>query len=198
MDKGVKAISGTDGETVTQGITDLGARCAKYYAMGARFAKWRGVIRITDGGAPSELAIQQNVQALARYASICQENGLVPIVEPEVLMDGTHSIEKSAEVTERVLVAQYKALSDHHVLLEGTLLKPNMVRKGADSTSTCTPDDIARATVRTLQHSVPVAVPGIMVKAECRRRHVMYTFSQTDTRAISPYHHHHHSSCLAA
>jgi len=162
VDKGVVPIAGTDKETVTQGIDDLHKRCQRYYAAGARFAKWRGVINISDSGAPSDLAISLNVEALARYASICQANGLVPIVEPEVLMDGTHSIEKSAEVTEKVLAAQYKALSDHHVLLEGTLLKPNMVRSGESNPAPASPADIARATVRVLQHTVPVAVPGIM------------------------------------
>ena len=153
---------GTDGETVTQGLTDLGDRCKRYYEAGARFAKWRGVIKISDSGCPSELAITQTTQALARYASICQENGLVPIVEPKVLMDGTHSIERSAEVTERVLAAQYKALSDHHVLLEGTLLKPNMVRSGASAATKASMADVGRATVRVLQHVLPVAVPGVV------------------------------------
>lgn len=162
VDKGVVPIPGTDGETVTQGITDLGKRCAEYYKAGARFAKWRGVLKISDSGAPSELAIRENVERLARYAAISQANGLVPIVEPEVLMDGSHSIERSAEVTQRVLAAQYKALADHHVLLEGTLLKPNMVRPGASNTASGTAADIGRATVRVLQHTVPVAVPGIM------------------------------------
>lgn len=160
VDKGVVPIPGTDGETVTQGITDLGKRCAKYYEAGARFAKWRGVIKIS-ASAPSELAISETTSRLARYAAICQVNGLVPIVEPEVLMDGPHSIERAAEVTERVLAAQYKALSDHHVMLEGTLLKPNMVRCGTEFEGGCTPKDIAVATVRVLQHTVPVAVPGI-------------------------------------
>lgn len=162
VDKGVKPLPFTDGETVTQGIDDLGARCKRYYEQGARFAKWRGVIKISDSGCPSELAISETVHRLARYAAICQENGLVPIVEPEVLMDGAHSIERAAAVTERVLAAQYKALSDHHVILEGTLLKPNMVRKGTDNATPCTEVDIGRATVRVLQHTVPVAVPGIM------------------------------------
>ena len=101
------------------------------------------------------------MHGLARYASICQQNGLVPIVEPEVLMDGTHSIEEAAVVTQKVLAAQYAALAQHHVLLEGTLLKPNMVRAGEASGVACSADDIARATVRVLQHTVPVAVPGI-------------------------------------
>lgn len=162
VDKGVVPLPGTDGETVTQGLDDLGKRCKRYYDAGARFAKWRGVLSISDSGNPSELCIQQNVEALARYAAICQENGLVPIVEPEILMDGTHGIERAAEVTVRVLAAQYKALHDHHVILEGTLLKPNMVRSGADSASPAPLDEVARATVRVLQHTVPVSVPGIM------------------------------------
>jgi len=162
VDKGVVPIAGTDGETATQGLDDLHKRCQAYYKAGARFAKWRGVINISESGAPSDLGIHVNVDALARYASICQANGLVPIVEPEVLMDGTHSIERSAEVTERVLAAQYKALSAHHVMLEGTLLKPNMVRGGESSTTRYTSADIALATVRVLQHTVPAAVPGIM------------------------------------
>lgn len=119
------------------------------------------MIYIKDGGAPSELAIKENTEGLARYASICQANGLVPIVEPEVLMDGTHSVEVAAAVTQRVLAAQYKALADHHVLLEGTLLKPNMVRSGESAPAACSVEEIAKATVRVLQHTVPVAVPGI-------------------------------------
>lgn len=161
VDKGTVPIMGTDNEPVVQGHDDLGKRCAKYYAAGARFAKWRAVINITDRGAPSEIAIRENVEGLARYAAICQMNGLVPIVEPEILMDGAHSLERSAEVTERVLAAQYKALADHHVLLEGTLLKPNMVRPGEASGAAFDAVAIARATIRVLQHTLPVAVPGV-------------------------------------
>jgi len=163
VDKGVQALAGTDGETVTQGLDDLGKRCAEYYKQGARFAKWRGVLKISDssGATPSDLSIQQNCQALARYASICQQNGLVPIVEPEVLMDGEHTIEHSAAMTERVLAAQYKALSDHHVMLEGTLLKPNMVRSGESCPTPANAQEVGLATVRVLQHTVPVSVPGI-------------------------------------
>ncbi len=161
VDKGTVVIAGTDGETVTQGIDDLAKRCQKYYAAGARFAKWRAVIHIKDGGAPTEIAIRENTEGLARYAAICQMNGLVPIVEPEVLMDGNHSLERAAAVTQKVLAAQYKALADHHVLLEGTLLKPNMVRAGEASGLACSNADIARATVRVLQHTLPVAVPGV-------------------------------------
>lgn len=161
VDKGVKVLANTDGETVTQGMDDLGKRCAEYYAAGARFAKWRAVLHIKDSGAPTQLAIDANAYTLARYASICQANGLVPIVEPEVLMDGTHSIERSAEVTQRVLAAQFKALADHHVILEGCLLKPNMVRSGTSCIQQAGPADIARCTVRVLQNTVPPALPGI-------------------------------------
>lgn len=163
VDKGIKPLAGTNGECVTQGIDDMDARCAKYYAQGARFAKWRGVLHIKDtlGATPSELAITENANTLARYASICQQNGLVPIVEPEVLMDGDFSIEVAAAATEKVIAACYKALADHHVLLEGTLLKPNMVRAGSDFTPKSTAAEIGLATTRVLQHTVPPAVPGI-------------------------------------
>jgi len=163
VDQGVQPLYGTNNETVTQGITDLGKRCAKYYQAGARFAKWRAVLNINDlhGATPSQLAIEENARTLARYASICQQHGLVPIVEPEVLMDGEHPIELAAVATEKVLAAVYKALSDHHVLLEGTLLKPNMVRSGSEAKNQSSCDDIALASVRVLQHTVPVAVPGI-------------------------------------
>lgn len=163
VDKGVKDLAGTNGECVTQGIDDLDARCAKYYAAGARFAKWRAVLHIKDliGATPSNVAIIENANTLARYASICQQNGLVPIVEPEVLMDGDFPIEVAAAATEKVLAAVYKALSDHHVMLEGTLLKPNMVRSGSDAKPQADANQIALATVRVLQHTVPCAVPGI-------------------------------------
>ena len=113
VDKGVKPIGGTDGETATQGIDDLDVRAAEYYALGARFAKWRAVLKIDVAkGLPSVVAITENAHNLARYASICQDNGLVPIVEPEVLCDGTHSIEECAEATERVMAGVMKALLD--------------------------------------------------------------------------------------
>jgi fructose-bisphosphate aldolase class I len=128
VDKGIKPLFGTNGECVTQGLDDLDVRCAKYYAQGARFAKWRAVLHIKDviGATPSQLAMDENAMTLARYASICQANGLVPIVEPEVLMDGDFSIEVAAAATEKVIAACYKALSDHHVLLEGTFLPPSL------------------------------------------------------------------------
>ena len=163
VDKGQRPLYGTDGETTTQGFDDLDARCKKYYAAGARFAKWRAVIKIggATGANPSELGIREQVYGLARYAAICQANGLAPIVEPEVLMDGAHPIEVSAAVTERVLAATYKALSDHHILLEGSILKPNMVRPGADWKGEWSAQAIAAATVRVFQHTIPVAVPTI-------------------------------------
>ncbi|XP_010252855.1 PREDICTED: fructose-bisphosphate aldolase, cytoplasmic isozyme 1-like [Nelumbo nucifera] len=160
VDKGTVDIAGTKGETTTQGFDSLGARCQQYYKAGARFAKWRAVLKIGPNE-PSELAIQQNAQGLARYAIICQENGLVPIVEPEVLTDGNHDINKCAAVTETVLAAVYKALNDHHVLLEGTLLKPNMVTPGSDSPKVAA-EVIAEYTVTALRRTVPPAVPGIV------------------------------------
>ncbi|KAJ6950949.1 fructose-bisphosphate aldolase [Populus alba x Populus x berolinensis] len=160
VDKGVVELAGTNGETTTQGFDSLGARCQQYYKAGARFAKWRAVLKIGPTE-PSELSIQQNAQGLARYAIICQENGLVPIVEPEILTDGSHDIKKCAAATEIVLAAVYKALNDQHVLLEGTLLKPNMVTPGSDSPKV-TPEVIAEHTVTALRRTVPPAVPGIV------------------------------------
>uniref|UniRef100_A0A0C9RQV8 Fructose-bisphosphate aldolase n=1 Tax=Wollemia nobilis TaxID=56998 RepID=A0A0C9RQV8_9CONI len=160
VDKGTVELAGTNGETTTQGLDGLAQRCQQYYKAGARFAKWRAVLKIGPAE-PSELSIQQNAHGLARYAIICQENGLVPIVEPEILTDGPHDIKKCAEVTEKVLAACYKALNDHHVLLEGTLLKPNMVTPGSDGPQV-PPEVIAEYTVKALQRTVPVAVPGIV------------------------------------
>merc|ERR1712037_726184 len=144
---GVQPLYNTDGETVTQGITGLAERCKKYYAGGARFAKWRAVCRIKDSGAPTQLAIDQNAETLARYGAICQANGLVPIIEPEVLMDGKHDILRSAEATQRVQAAVVYAMQRHKLLLEGILLKPNMVRPGA-SAKPVSAATVARATVR--------------------------------------------------
>jgi len=160
VDKGVVKLPGTDGETETTGLDGLGDRCAKYYQAGARFAKWRAVLKIGPNE-PSELSIHQNAVGLARYAAICQEHGLMPIVEPEILTDGSHSIDVCAAVTERVIAACYKALNDNHVLLEGTLLKPNMVLPGAEAPKV-DPRYAAALTVQALRRSVPPAVPGIM------------------------------------
>jgi len=163
VDKGTQSIPGCNGETATHGLDGLAQRCQDYYKAGARFAKWRAVIAIGDGK-PSEAAIEENAHGLARYATICQENGLVPIVEPEVLMDGTHSLQRCQEVTEHVLAVVYKKLHDFHFLLEGSLLKPNMVTAGKESPEykATTPQQVAEATVRTLQRTVPSAVPGIV------------------------------------
>ncbi|CAH8387151.1 unnamed protein product [Eruca vesicaria subsp. sativa] len=156
---GIK-LAGTNGETITQGLDGLGERCKKYYEAGARFAKWHALLKIGPNE-PSELAIHENAYGLARYAAICQENGLVPIVEPDISVDGSHDIHKCAAVTERFLAVCYKALSDHHVLLEGTLLKPNMVTPGSESAKVA-PEVIAEYTVRALQRTVPAAVPAIL------------------------------------
>lgn len=161
VDKGVVPIPGTDGETSTQGLDGLAERCKKYYEAGARFAKWRAVLKI-GRNEPSPLGIQENAWGLARYAAICQENGLVPIVEPEILMDGDHSVEVSAAVTEKVLASVFKALADNHILLEGILLKPNMVCSGSTAVPQATSEQVGKFTVRTLLRTVPPAVPGIM------------------------------------
>ncbi|KMZ57811.1 Fructose-bisphosphate aldolase [Zostera marina] len=160
VDKGTVNLAGTNAETTTQGLNDLAKRCKDYYAAGARFAKWRAVLKIGDTE-PSELAINENANGLARYAIICQENGLVPIVEPEIIVDGSHDIFTCARTTETVLAAVYKALNDHHVLLEGSLLKPNMVTPGSESPKV-SPEMVAKQTVVALQRTVPAAVPGIM------------------------------------
>lgn len=129
---------------------------------GCDFAKWRCVLRIQNNGqTPSQCAIIENANVLARYASICQMNGLVPIVEPEILIDGDHTLEVCEEVSERVLSAVYKALHDHHVYLEGTLLKPNMVTPGKECPVRATPEQIAASTVKIFRRTVPAAVPGI-------------------------------------
>ncbi|XP_032942496.1 fructose-bisphosphate aldolase B [Catharus ustulatus] len=160
LDKGTAPLAGTNGETTIQGLDGLAERCAQYKKDGADFGKWRAVLKITST-TPSQLAIQENANALARYASICQQNGLVPIVEPEILPDGDHDLQRCQYVTEKVLAAVYKALNDHHVYLEGTLLKPNMVTAGHSCTKKYTPQDVAVATVTTLLRTVPAAVPGI-------------------------------------
>uniref|UniRef100_UPI00358E6370 fructose-bisphosphate aldolase, muscle type-like isoform X1 n=2 Tax=Myxine glutinosa TaxID=7769 RepID=UPI00358E6370 len=160
VDTGVVPLAGTNGETTTQGLDGLSERCAQYKKDGADFAKWRCVLKIGHN-MPSHLSIIENANVLARYATICQQNGLVPIVEPEILPDGDHDLKKCQHVTEKVLAACYKALSDHHVYLEGTLLKPNMVTAGHSSTAKYTPAEVAMATVTALRRTVPPAVPGV-------------------------------------
>uniref|UniRef100_A0A286ZWI1 Fructose-bisphosphate aldolase n=1 Tax=Sus scrofa TaxID=9823 RepID=A0A286ZWI1_PIG len=164
VDKGVVPLAGTDGETTTQGLDGLSERCAQYKKDGADFAKWRCVLKISER-TPSALAILENANVLARYASICQQvcvhNGIVPIVEPEILPDGDHDLKRCQYVTEKVLAAVYKALNDHHVYLEGTLLKPNMVTPGHACPIKYSPEEIAMATVTALRRTVPPAVPGV-------------------------------------
>lgn len=160
VDMGTVVLPGTDNETTTQGLDGMAARCAKYYQAGARFAKWRSVLKI-GGGCPTPLAIEENATVLARYAAICQSEGLCPIVEPEILMDGDHDLEVAVQVTQRVLAAVYKKLSDNHIYLEGTLLKPNMVCPGQDCTRKYTPAEIGLATITVLRRTVPPAVPGV-------------------------------------
>jgi len=162
VDKGVVPLAGCNNEGTTQGLDDLGNRCKEYKKAGCDFAKWRCVLRIQNNGqTPSQCAIVENANVLARYASICQMNGLVPIVEPEILIDGDHTLEVCEEVSERVLSAVYKALHDHHVYLEGTLLKPNMVTPGKECPVRATPEQIAASTVKIFRRTVPAAVPGI-------------------------------------
>jgi len=160
VDKGVVPLAGSDGEGTTQGLDGLSERCAQYKKDGCHFAKWRCVLKIS-ADTPSYQSMLENANVLARYASICQQNGLVPIVEPEVLPDGEHDLEVSQRVTEQVLAFVYKALADHHVYLEGTLLKPNMCTPGHSCTKKTSAQEIARATVQALQRNVPPAVAGV-------------------------------------
>merc|ERR1712048_318429 len=148
-------------EVATLGLDDLQERCAKAYKQGARFAKWRNVLQLDpEKGLPSDLAIADTVQTLARYASICQSERLVPIVEPEIVPNGNHDIRYCAKVTEKVLSAQFKALADHHVYLEGAVLKPNMVKNGINGPRADS-ETVARLTVEVLLRTVPPAMPGI-------------------------------------
>ena len=161
VDTGAKDMAGHPGEKITEGLDGLRDRLKEYYQMGARFAKWRAVIAIGDG-IPSRGCIEANAQALARYAALCQEAGLVPIVEPEVLMDGEHTLEHCCKVTEEVLRTVFNHLYTQGVMLEGMLLKPNMVLPGLTCPKQETVDEVADATVRCLLRTVPAAVPGIM------------------------------------
>ena len=161
VDKGAKLLALAEGETITEGLDGLRERLAEYRDLGARFAKWRATYSIGDD-VPSEYCIWTNAHALARYAALCQEAGLVPIVEPEVLQDGTHSIEESAKATGRVLQAVYTELHDQRIEYRGTLLKPNMVLSGYSASSRAGIDEVADATLEILYKHVPAAVPGIV------------------------------------
>ncbi|MFO7276974.1 MAG: class I fructose-bisphosphate aldolase [Pseudomonadota bacterium] len=160
VDTGAKPLAGFPGETITEGLDGLRDRLTEYRKLGARFAKWRAVIDIGPG-IPTTFAIEANAHALARYAALCQEQDIVPIVEPEVLMDGDHSIERCEEVTGAVLQAVFAQLHAHRIYFEGMVLKPNMVISGKKAANRASPEQVAEATVRCLKRYVPAAVPGI-------------------------------------
>jgi fructose-bisphosphate aldolase, class I len=161
VDKGAKPLALGEGETITEGLDGLRERLAEYRDLGARLAKWRATYSIAEE-LPSEYCVWVNAHALARYAALCQEAGLAPIVEPEVLQEGTHSLEESAKATGRVLLGVYQELHDQRVELRGTLLKPNMVVSGYSASSRAGIDEVADATLEVLYKHVPAAVPGIV------------------------------------
>ncbi len=160
VDKGAKLLANSDKEKVTEGLDGLRERMEEYFKLGARFAKWRAVYSISNKH-PSEQSIYSNAHALARYAALVQEAGMVPIVEPEVLMDGDHSIDKCYEVTSKVLAECYKQLDVHKVNLAGTVLKPNMILPGADCKKKSSTEEIAKKTLDCLKKNVPNGVPGV-------------------------------------
>lgn len=165
VDAGAKDLPGHSGEKVTEGLDGLRERLAEYHQLGARFAKWRAVIDIARGGdvtMPSAGCIKANAHALARYAALCQEAGIVPIVEPEVLMDGDHSAERCYEVTQWALKTLFSALYEARVSLEGVILKPNMIVSGKLCKNQASVEEVAEKTVRCFRASVPAAVPGIV------------------------------------
>jgi len=161
VDKGTHALAGFPGEVVTEGLDGLRARLEEYYKLGARFAKWRAVINIGDD-VPSGTCIEANAHALARYAALCQEQGLVPMVEPEVLIDGNHDIDTCFEVSEVTLRALFDALYNQNVALEGTILKASMVLPGKDSGDATSVEEVAEATLMCLKSAVPAILPGIV------------------------------------
>jgi fructose-bisphosphate aldolase class I len=160
VDKGPVDIPGFPGEVVTEGLDGLRGRVKEYRDFGAKFAKWRAVITIGDG-IPTPACLDLNAHALARYAALCQEGGLVPIVEPEVLLDGSHTIERCEEVTQETLKVVFSALADQRVYLEGMILKPSMVVSGKDCPRQAGVEEVAERTIRCLKRTVPGAVPGI-------------------------------------
>ncbi len=160
VDKGAKLLAGSDNEKVTEGLDGLRERMEEYYKLGARFAKWRAVYSISSKH-PSEQCIKTNAHALARYAALVQEAKMVPIVEPEVLMDGDHTIDKCYDVTSRVLAECYKELEIHNVNLKGTVLKPNMILPGASCKQKATTEEIAKKTLECLKKNMPKEVPGV-------------------------------------
>ena len=160
VDTGAKDLAGAPGEKVTEGLDGLRERLAEYYELGARFAKWRGVITLGDH-LPTDYCVRVNAQALARYAALCQEAGIAPIVEPEVLMDGEHTVDRSEQVTLNVLSTVFAELRAQRVLLEGMVLKPNMVLSGYDCSDQADVQEVAERTLETLRRTVPAAVAGI-------------------------------------
>jgi fructose-bisphosphate aldolase class I len=161
VDKGTHPLAGFPGEVVTEGLDGLRARLEEYYKLGARFAKWRAVINIGET-IPSGTCIDANAHALARYAALCQEQGLVPMVEPEVIMDGGHDIDECFEVTEVTLRSLFASLYEHNVMLEGTILKASMVLPGTTSSDKASVEDVAAATLQVLKSTVPATLPGIV------------------------------------
>ncbi|WP_275574975.1 class I fructose-bisphosphate aldolase [Neosynechococcus sphagnicola] len=159
LDAGAKPLAGTSAELITEGLDGLGDRIREYYSLGARFAKWRAVITIGES-IPSKLCLEANADALARYAALCQAGGLVPIVEPEVLMEGNHTIERSLEVHQTVLHTVFDRLYLYRIELDQMILKPSMVIAGMDCPQQASVEEVARLTVKCLRDRVPVAVPG--------------------------------------
>ena len=160
VDKGLVPLDSSPEETLTQGLDGLNERCKEYFTLGAKFTKWRAVIKISDD-IPTDACIQANMEALARYAKIVQENNMVPMVEPEVLMDGNHSIERCYEVTSKSLDTLFKCLKDQGVNIAGTILKPNMVTSGSTAEAQASIQEVAEMTVQCLQENVPSDLPGI-------------------------------------
>ncbi|WOJ91506.1 class I fructose-bisphosphate aldolase [Methylocapsa polymorpha] len=160
VDAGAKPLANFLGETITEGLDGLRERLSDYHGLGARFAKWRAVIQI-GGGVPTDFAVEANARALARYAGLCQEAGIVPIVEPEVLMDGAHDLARCYDVTEFVLKTVFMELYKARVFLEGMILKPNMIVPGKACAAKASPEEVAQATIRVLRNCAPAAVPGV-------------------------------------
>ena len=193
VDQGVEPLAGgLAGESWCTGLKGLAERAARYYERGARFAKWRAVLRISATGCPSELAVRENAWGLARYARTVQEQGLVPIVEPEILMDGDHDIATTASVQEWVLRTTYEALAVNGVFLEGSLLKPSMTLAGADCPVPASLEEVGAFTLRTLSRSVPVAVPAVLFLSgglsEEDASLCLNVINQTASQGYAPWH----------
>src|SRR5699024_4469812 len=164
VDRGAKALAGFEGEKITEGLDGLRERLAEYAELGAKFAKWRAVIAIGED-IPTRTCLEANAHALARYAALCQEAGIVPIVEPEVLMDGSHDLDTAYDVSEAALKVQFAQLYEHDVLLEGTVLKPSMVISGSEAANRAGTEEVAEATIDCLLNSVPAALAGIVFQS---------------------------------